>query len=99
MPKLNGSIFDYTVTYFILHQEHTRKELYELQDNIWKLIKKGSSDIERDLHSDIDSFDINYILKICNDRGLVKRVKTGNEWVTESEWTKNKKISVYRYFT
>jgi len=99
MVKLNGSIFDYTDKYFILHPEYTRKELYELQDNIWKLIKKGSSDIERDLHSDIDSFDINYILKICNDRGLVKKVKTGNEWVTGSEWVKNKKISVYRYFT
>ena len=99
MVILNGSIFDYTDTYFLLHPEHTRKELYEVQDNIWKLIRKGSSDIEKDLHSDIDSFDINYILKLCHDRNLVKRVKTGNEWVTGGEWVKNKKISVYRYFT
>jgi len=93
MVILNGSIFDYTDKYFILHPEHTRKELYELQDNIRAIIRKGSSDIERDLHSDIDSFDINYILNKCNDRRLVKKVKTGNEWVN------NKKISVYRYFT
>lgn len=99
MVKLNGSIFDYTDKYFILHPEHTRKELYELQDDIRAIIRKGSSDIERDLHSDIASFDINYILKKCNDRGLVKKVKTGNEWVVEKEWMKNKKISVYRYFT
>lgn len=93
MPKLNGTIFDYTDKYFILHPEYTRKELYELQINIWVLIKKGSRDIQRDLNSDIDSFDINYILKQCNDRNLVKKVKTGNEWVND------KKISVYRYFT
>lgn len=93
MPKLNGTIFDYTDKYFILHPEYTRKELYELQVNIWALIKKGSRDIQRDLNSDIDSFDINYILKQCNDRNLVKKVKAGNEWVN------NKKISVYRYFT
>lgn len=93
MPKLNGSIFDYTEKYFILHPEYTIEKLYELQNDILTIIRKGSRDIKMELNSDIDSFHINYILKLCRDRHLVKRVKTGNEWVN------NKKISVYKYFT
>jgi len=103
MPKLNGTIFDYTDKYFMLYSTYTRKQLYELQDSIVAIIKNGSRDIKKELNSDIDNFHINYILKLCHDRNLVKRVKIGNEWVARdsvySDRGKNKKISVYKYFT
>lgn len=50
MPKLNGSIFDYTEKYFILHPEYTMKQLYELQNDILIIIRKGSADIKLELN-------------------------------------------------
>ncbi|KAF6246362.1 hypothetical protein C6990_09550 [Nitrosopumilus sp. b3] len=80
-------ILGYDDRYF-LDRPYTREELFELQRQILSIIKRGSSDIEKDLKTTIDHKEIDTCLRKCYSKQLIKRERLGVE----------NKVPIYRYY-
>lgn len=81
MTDPNAPIYGYNEQYFRLKPKYTKKELYELQAQVLKIISKGSDDIRRDLNSDIDEKIIRSVLMQCWRRDLIQ--KKSNRFFTK----------------
>lgn len=74
MTELNPKmpILDYDYRYF-QNCQYTRKELFELQNEILFVVSLGSTDICKDLKTKINDSKIDICLRECHSKQLVKQ--------------------------
>ncbi len=85
-------LVEYDERYFT-HSKHNAKELYDIQARILSIIGNGSSDILKELDSEIDPKEIDIILRESFQKGLTKRERTGMIVINPDH-----KIPIYRYY-
>ncbi len=81
-------IFDYDVRYF-KRCKYSKYELFQLQNQILSIISSESTDIHKDLKTEIDELQIDVILRECYRK----------KWIQRERLVGKNVIPRYRYYT